>query len=459
MPEPRRNNPARRQHGDGQALRFWLCWLGGWLASSAHAGQLGFGIGYIGEYTDNMQRLPANPQEEWTNSVSAGVAYRDDSPELAANVRAQVEHRDYTREIYPDETVGYLASAAVWTVVPRRLQWAFVDRLDQLPQSATSAFTPANRDTVNVIETGPDVLVSLNPVDVLVLGARAGNTWMKEGDADHDRFAAIFRWRHQIDATSQFSLNLQGQKIAYTDAPATPTDRQDYLREDLYLRYDRRQPWSRLVLDLGGTRIMPEDGVEDLHEPLLRLNLARRLSSDSAVGLSLGHETMEVGTALLAGVADPTLPEPISAPVAVPADLAAGDVFVSRHGEVFYNRSGPYVGVRADAFQRDLDYQTLLPDRIETGARLQVAYNFTPTLTAGAYGGALKTEYQEVGRLDRDVSYGVVLTYRLSTALTLGLEGSHTERVSSDPLADYQETHGLVRFMYSSNPLFTPAAR
>lgn len=437
--------------GLGISSGLWQC---------AYAGELGIGVGYIGEYTDNIQRVPIDPHEDWVNTVLAGVAYRENGPELAARAQAQVEYRDYTREVYQDETLFYLDSAAVWTIRPQRLLWTLEDRYDQIPQDATRALTPSNREAANVLNTGPDLLVYLNPVDVLVFGMRVGNTWLKQSDADNNRYTGIFRWRHQANASTNLSLNLEAQKIMFTDVPPppVPTGLQDYLREDLYLRLDRRQVRSRLVVDLGGTRIDPEIE-ENYGKPLVRFNWAQRLSSESAFGVAFNREYMDVGGSLLSSVADPTSPEPVAVVPAIPPAISSGDIFYSQRSEMFYNRTGHYLAMHAGVYQRDIDYETIPQDRIETGGRALVTYDFSATLAASLLGETQRTEYQDLNRIDRDVSYGILFAYRISQHLSLNLEGRHYERDSSDALSSYTETRGLLGLLYSSHPVLVPMVR
>ncbi len=458
MSEVKRNRLLRKW-GNSRALILWFGLSNG-MWQCAYAGDLGFGVGYIGEYTDNIQRVPANPQEDWINSVLAGVAYRENSPELAARVQAQVEYRDYTREIYQDETLFNLNTAAVWTIKPQRLLWSLEDRYDQIPQDATLALTPSNREAANIFTTGPDLLVYLNPVDVLVFGVRIGNTWFQQSDADSMRYVGTLRWRHQTNANANYSLNYEAQKVMFTDAPAPPVTAalQNFLREDIYMRLDRRHALSRLVADLGGTRIDPEID-EKYSKPLVRLNWAQRLSSESALGVAFSREYMDIGSSLLSGVVDPTAPEPVAVAPAIPPDISSGDIYYSQRSEVFYNRTGSYLALHADGYQRDIDYETTSQDRIETGGRALVTYNLSATFAASLLGMTLRTEYQNFSRIDRDVDYGIQFTYRINEHLSLSLGGRHFERNSTDAPSSYTETRGLLGLLYSTHPVFVPVVR
>ena len=429
--------------------------------SCAIASEAGTTVGYIGQYSDNIRLVPTGMEQEWINSAFLGYSYRERDPELAADLSGTIEYRDYTRQTYQDETLFYLSAAGVWTIAPRRFLWTLVDRFDQLPQDTTRAPTPDNREAVNVVDTGPDLLINLNPVNVLVLGMRAGNTWFKQSESDNDRIAAVLSWRYHWDTVTQLSANVEEQQIRYTTVTAAPVvGIGDYHREDYYLRYDRQVPLGRAMVDLGASSIRPDGLVGDRNEPIFRLNLAYRLSPESAVGLSGRHELMSLSSALLADVADPTAPESITAPPSVPLELASGDIYVNRGGEAFYTRRGEFLGAQASVFGRELDYLTTPQDRTEFGGRLQLSYVFTSTLAATAYGSAIHTDYPEIARLDRDINYGLVFAYRLTPNVTFSLEGRRSQRDSSDSTAGYVETRGLAQLVYNTGPLATlPAYR
>lgn len=431
-----------------------------WNAPRAYAGDLSFGAGYAGEYSDNILHTTTGMQEEWTNIYLAGIAYRELGQELAASIDASAVHHDYTRGSYSDETLGYLNAAALWTILPQRFVWTITDRLDQLPRNATDPLSPVNRDAVNVLETGPDFLIPITPASTLILGARAGNVWFREGNDDYNSYSVAVRWRHRLDSTSTVSANMEGAKIIHTETVTPPvTTALDYVRETAYLRYDQRLSWSRIVLDAGATRFIPDDGTDDVDEPLVRISLARRLTSESTIGLSFGRELLDVGGTLLAGVADPTIGDAILAPPPIPGELASGAVFRSRRGDGFYTYSGHALTTQVALFYRDLDYLTTLDDRTETGSGIRITYNLSATFAVGAYGTIQRTEYQDTDRLDRDVSYGASISYRFTPQFSFSIEGAHTDRNSTDLLGSYEESRGMVRLYYSSHPHFSPVGR
>lgn len=428
---------------------------------SVQAGEFGLGVGYIGSFSDNIRRAGEGlEEEERIHSVVGGLAYRENNADLAARLQGQIEHRTYSRDTYEDETVMLLDAAAVWTVSPQRFVWTLEDRFDQIPQDATLTDTPGNREAINVFSTGPDLLLPLTPVDTLVIGARAGYSYFRESDFDHGRYAGIVRWRHLADPGTIYSLNLEVMQAQFTDLPEPPavSPAADYVRSDLFVRTDRRTPMTRLVFDAGATKIVPDAG-EDYGGALARLNWAQRVSSDSSLGIAGGLEYLDVSGALLAGLADPTVQDPITAPSPIPQTVTSGDVFYQRRGEIYYTRTGTSGGLRVGTFYRDRDYEHVAQDQIVWGGRAEWSYNFTEMLAGTLYGEAARTEFREFVRVDRDVSYGAWFGYRLNPNVSLRLEGRRYERHSSAPLADYMETRAYLSLLYSSSPVFTLAER
>ena len=489
------------EHRFSKRLLQWCCIASALLLPRPGFGDSALSVGYFGEYSNNILRSDGSPQASWANVWTAGLAYRESGPNLAANSSIQVEHRDYGREsfrqyddngdpiiepisgnpvftAYPDETLGFASIGALWTISPRRLIWTLTDRLDQLPRNAANPIGPGNRDSVNVVDTGPDLLLPLTTVDTLVLGARVGNTWFKSGEGESNHAALHLRLRHRVSQFSEFSLNAEGQKTRYTDQQ-DPVTTEDFTRLDSYVRYDQRHPQSRIIVDLGSTRINRLGVGEDTDGSLVRLNLAQRVTPGSSLVLSAGRELSNVSSVMLAGVVDPTLQlDPTDVTPIVITQTASTDLYVSRYTDIYYNQLGALTGIQAGIYHRRLEYlDDPLLDRTESGARIQVTYILSPTATAGAHARAVRASSyfllappapsdELAERLDRDVSYGVMWSYRVTPNLTFGVEATKTMRNSSYPppgenglSASYSETRGLITLTYSTNPLLTANRR
>ena len=427
--------------------------LGGWFAQSACAGELAYGLGYVGEYSDNIQRAPANPRDEWINSVVAGAAYRENGPALDAHLLAQAEYRDYKNDIYNDGPLYYADASLLWRIAPQRLNWIFLDRYDQITRNISLPDTPDNRVNTNVLSTGPDLFIRLGSVNTLVLGLRYGNASYSEGDLDNSRYGASARWLYVANTEMTYSINYEVEQIKYENEILND----NLMRNDAFIRIDMRQARARFTLDLGATQI-ERDQAGEASGYLARLAWMQQLTSGSSAGMLLGSEYLDAGAALLATATSPT-PAP-GAPPSLPAmGNVTNDFFYTKRAEIYYINSGSSLGLNARAYYREIDYEIVPQDRHEAGGRLEVIYSPSGLLATTVYGSHLDIQYQSISRDDRESETGIRFLYRVNRNLSAILDGRKTWRYSTDALQEYIDRRVLFSLLYSSSPLFTPSRR
>lgn len=428
--------------------------LGGGLAQSACAGELAYGLGYVGEYSDNIQRVvAANSRDEWINSFLAGVAYRENGSALSVHLQAQAEYRDYTNDIYNDGPLYYADTSLLWRVSPQRLNWIFLDRYDQVTRDTASPDTPDNRVNTNVLSTGPDLFIRLGSVNTLVLGLRYGNASYSEGDLDNNRYGASVRWLYIANTSMTYSLNYMTEQITYVNDNLYD----NRVRNDAYISLERRQARAHITLDLGATQI-EQDRADETSGFLARMTWTQQLTSASSVGLLLGSEYQDAGSALLATATSPT-PESTASPSLPVAGGVTDDFFYTKRVEISYENRGHILGLNTRGYYRDIDYEVDPRDRYETGGLLEVIYNNTSLLATTVYASHLSIQHQSISRDDRENEMGIRFLYRVNRNLSARLEGRTTWRHSTDALQEYTDNRVLFSLLYGSSPLFVPVRR
>lgn len=430
---------------------------------AAHAGEFAYGLGYIGEFSDNIRLVSVNPENEKISSALMGIAYRENGPTLDANLLAQGQYNHYRNETYPDGPVYFADAFFLWRILPQQLTWFVIDRFDQITANASSANTPDNRINTNVFYTGPDLSIRLGHVNTLVLGLRYGKTTYSEvistgrPDLDNDRYGAVARWQYAADAEMTYSLNYQTEKSNYDD-PALG----GLTRQDIFIQLNKRQVHARFLLDLGATRLERDQSGVEIPEStghLARLSWTQQLASGTSAGARLASEYLDAGTALLATATSPTPPGGSS-----PAPSVAGnftiDYYNSKRAEVYYNRGDGNFGVNTAVFYRDIDYEIALLDRKEIGGRLDVTYNPSGLLSTTVYGSHLNAQYlSPPTRDDRNNGAGLSFTYRLNPRLSATLDGRKSWRYSTNASQEYTDSRLLFSLFYASSPLFAPSRR
>src|SRR5262245_49339903 len=79
------------------------------------AGLFDYGGGTSLTYESNITRTPA-PRPEWTAALFGGAAYEEHTVDLNARGLAQIEFRNYLRNVYQDDHSAYINGAAVYTI-------------------------------------------------------------------------------------------------------------------------------------------------------------------------------------------------------------------------------------------------------------------------------------------------------------------------------------------------------
>jgi len=124
-----------------------------------------------------------------------------------------------------------------------------------------------------------------------------------------------------------------------------------------------------------------------------------------------------------------------------------------------YTSSDSSVGLNAQIYYRDIDYQITPQDRVETGGLAAVTYNPSSLVTTTLYGSHQNTHYLNFVRDDRANDIGVRFLYRVNRNISATLNAGVVWNSSTDPAYTYTDRRVLFSLQYSSGTLFTPARR
>jgi hypothetical protein len=425
-----------------------LCGFG---AAAASAAEFDYGAGYAAEHSDNITRVATNTQSDWIHSLLAGFAYQERSADLIAHVLAQATYNTYQNKTYGDEKLFDMNSYAVWTVSPQRFFWTVQDDYQQGLIDSTGVDTPTNRTNLNVLSTGPDLYVRLAPVHTLAFGARVGDIYTGRANVDNRRVTGTAAWMYALSSHTTLSLNYQALAVKYDD----PALNDDFTTQDTFFRTQYRPSRSQFTLDLGESRVNFDRG-EDLRGTLARMSWNRELTPESNVGASYSKQFLNTGTAVLEAAAMNVATGTPPAPSGIPTGVITADVYRSQGGIVYYNRRSTAFGLQFQAGRRQLDYVTVPLDSKETEGRLQLSYFATAATTATLYTDYTRTQYLDFVRRDIDRNTGLRLDHRLTATVSVAVQGSRTQRDSTDPALSYVDNRVLLFVLYRSGPLFAP---
>jgi len=415
--------------------------------SNAFALRLEPAAGIAGEYSSNLLRSTHDRESEVTGIVWGGLAAREESANLTAELAAMVESRQYFNDVVGDEILFSLASIVDWMIVPQRFGWHFEDYFQQTRVNPLETITPDNRQDTNVLWTGPDLYFRFAQLYTLQLGARYGNFYFEETNGDNQRFAFFARAARQLTASSEVYAQLTHTKADYDHAG----DRDsyggvihDFNRLDSLIGYQWESVLSDVLIEGGYTQI-ERDGDTNISGMLARLTLRRRLAAEGALGLRFSSRLTEASESLLDSGGGRLDIDPNSSDV-------SQDIGREIYAEIFYAARWLHFDVDGRVYWRDQDYKGETPDERLTGAALYLGYPVAPSWQLTVFGRYDDVDFRYLDRRDKRSLVGVGLTYRLGRQMRLNFELRDEWQRSSAPSNDFNEVLGLIELRYGERP-------
>ncbi len=427
----------------------WTSMLGGLLAfvspGVSQAAEYGYSLEYRGEQRDNTTLVGTNALSDWVNIGGATLYLRDPNAQtLRTDIFLDARYEDYSKDTVADRTLLTLNSNITWLIVPDGLSWVLEDYFGQISRDVLLADAPSNQRNVNIVSTGPDVSLRLNPVNMLLASLRAGKYnvgQLVETDPDRDsnRYYGLVGWRYIASATTNLSLNYDTMRRQFEDTKVNT----DYDLRNAYFRLESRRTARSLVsLDLGKSRVVPE-GFEAIDGNLVRALYTLRMGVASNLRITANSQLTDTSRAILSSGGVSTVTTPIGT-------VGGSDTYRLKEVDASYTQQRGYGSDRLRLFAQRQDYEGSLLDRERAGAYLDLGFGLTDTLSGAVFGNYITTHYTDQLFIDRDGRVGIRFSYRARQRLVFGLEARKTNRDSSDVARNYDETRAIVSIAYRS---------
>ena len=432
----------------GEYCRTWWLTALGLLFFSiptvSAATELGYGLGYSAVHSNNMALSSTDPRADWLNIAKGKLALQEnDLQNFSARVYSQLEYDDYQHQVFSNQTLFTLNSAATWMIKPQSLSWTAEDYYGQVPIIPFATVTPNNIQNVNVFTTGPNMLVRMDPLNTLAFGARYDNFHAGVANNNSNRVGGFVGWLYQYSPVTVFSLNYHGTHAKYTQNVAAS----GYNRQDLFLRMNTHLQETAWVADLGGTWLN-QTGPGSVNGVYARLLASHRLTESSTVGVTAMSTITDTEDAILSA----ETVGGISGGISVGTDIYRQDSVSTT-----YTYSAGYSTDSISLFDQKLKYYTAPLDQLQTGAGVQMGYQFSGTLLGSIFGSYARSKFYESSVINRIGQGGARLTYEARPNIFLALEGQVTRQRSNAAANSYSENRIVLSVSYYSNFAFVNA--
>ncbi len=422
--------------------------VGGW-SNGLEAAQFDYQLGYRGEYSDNVTRIP-NEREgrsELINTATTAFSFLENTSTLIARVLGSAAYNHYYNNSYENYTALSLDAYAEVYMAERTLSWVAADGFRRLQIDPLSPDIPTNRQNSNAWATGPNIYLRPSSVDTITFEARYGRSWVDTLEIDNDRQSYAARWGHRTSNRTTWFLNYEYTELDFEN----DTLNTDLSKHSYFLRADIHDARTRFTADLGRTRI-DREGFESAAEWLARVSLSMSVGGLADAGLHYRREYADTGGELLPS-AQPTPSPATGAGSAMPTlgvDVVTSEPYYLEQADLFYMSRGTTLPWAGQLFYRDTDYPVSPLDRTEKGASVNLEYRYSSSSSIRIHSMYNILDYAQLMREDRESTIGVSLVYRMTPNLQTSVGFNRFGRNSTAPNQDYTDNRAALTFTYGS---------
>jgi hypothetical protein len=410
------------------------------LCAAAQMGwgaELSYGVDAGVGYSDNIAKVADDKQDETIATVGAQLRLDQESRRLTAKVATRFEYRDYLDNSFDSEVIGNLVGNAVLNIVEERLTWTLDDTYGQTTSNQFAPVTPDNRENVNHLSTGPDFTLPLGSRNKLLVHGRYVDVHYEDNELGNNRIRGELALLRELSDASSVSLNATSERVSYDDEAQFV----EFDHNETFLSYNLAAARTTMSIEAGATEIRAAGQSNDSW--LGRIEVTRQASSALNVGLEIGHDFSDAGSAfaqmqsLQPGSVDPVQVQQTAAP------------FENNYGALFarFSRNRTGLQLRLGYTDEGYDAQPLF-DRKRISLDLSLQRNLNSYLSAHLSTNYSRQEFEELDRKFADLSATLGLRWGVSRTSFVSVDYRYLDRNDDASGADFRANELWVRFAY-----------
>lgn len=402
------------------------------------AAELSYGFDASVGYDDNVTRVPEGEQDETIAAVGAQLRFDQESKRIDASIVGRLEYRDYLDNSFDSEVAGNLVADSRFALVEDRLTWVLADTFGQSTRNQLAADTPANRENINLLTTGPELRLPLGSRNSLLLSGRYMDLYYEDSDLGNERVRGELALQRELSGGSVISLNGNSESVTF-DQALFP----DFERTEAFLAYDAQAARTQLSASAGVTEIS-SDANEGFDDWMARVQISRTVSSALTVGLEFGHDISDAGNSFAYQQGQqPATTDPVSV-------QQTSSPFLNEHLSVFGNfmRNRTGMGARLGYFEET--YEALPEfDRKRLALEAHVQRALTPMLSAQARVDYSRNEYTASAREFAELRLTLGASWALGRHSAIHVEYGFFDRTDDVGVVEYSANQLWLRFAYN----------
>lgn len=394
------------------------------------------------EHDDNALMSPVDPEESTAARVGFGFALSEETSAVQADFSGRFEYWNYLDGPRSDAFEGSLSGRLNWFVVPETLSFTLEDSLEMRPIDRFSPDTSDNRQRVNVLSVGPNLLFDMGSATRGRFELRWIDSRAEEADdLESLRTSAALHMVRALDPSSSATLVLRGQDVDFEHDLLA----RDHRRYNGYLRYEKQLNRLAFGVDAGYTWVDYDDG-DSASEPLLRARLEWDVNARNSLSLGVAHQITDSADSALAGITlDTGVPDrPSTASAGVNGSVYEedrADLSWSHHGDRSTLTLGPY-------YER-IDYlDATASDETRRGVVIVFSYRLGPAWDLRTFANAARSEFPGTGLRTEDLRAGIGMSRVLSRHWSASVDYVHYRRENDGAVGDSRQNTWYLSLSY-----------
>jgi hypothetical protein len=229
-------------------------------------------IGFSVVNNDNVYLSNTYRQSDNIYHSLFDLNYKKNSPVIDASLTLHVDHQDYQKNSYPDQTVISSRLDLNAILAKNRLTWDVLARTDRVKINANALDVPTNQENITYFETGPSLTIFNNKKHSIDASLKYEKLHSEITNIDSSAYFANVLYKNNVTRTFLAGINTSYLDKNYDD----PAANVNYKRTDISINLNKRTKLSETELDMGGTRISPQ-GQQEIEHSLFKASYKRQL--------------------------------------------------------------------------------------------------------------------------------------------------------------------------------------
>jgi hypothetical protein len=412
------------------------------LGIGAEIAEFGVSVG-LGE-SDNVTLSSTDTKSQTMALVGLDFDVRRRGLRLKTDLKGDFGYLDYLQNAYRRQLIGRFDGEIAFGLIPDRLTWVVQDNFGESAVNPYATPTPSNLESINVVSTGPDLLLRPGESTLLRLAARYTYSHYETSPFDGKRTLGIATVGHDLSLASSVSLNAVGERLRFDNTVINT----NYDRRKLYLGYDVRGSRTELSVNVGATQT--NGSGHWISTPLVELDGSRALSRYSKLTFVVGRQFIDIAEAFR------TLQSGATGGIVVAPVVGTTATFLSNYGSArwLFERYRTTLNITGRWERDTYGSQTSASNVTREGVEVRFGRRMSSVLTAEAFGSMYREDYFDRSFSDRYSMLGASVVLRPGRRMDVRLRYEHNRRTSSGALGGggYTENGALVVAEYRPVP-------